>query len=124
MLSPQIQMCLSFKELLQLAARSDLNSVSPDDVSRILTEFSEGYSHSQRLDFDADGRALGSRSLRGSRFEGALLKIWELSRRQSQNDMVRRKRWKAVMATCNGLYEQLSFQRRELEAPKSTKIAA
>ncbi len=112
MLPNQIQMCLAFRELLQLAARSDLSIISPESIAQILTEFSDGYVQAQLNDAQTSQNPLGARALRGSRFEGALLKIWELSRRQSKKDPIRRHKWKSVMATCNALYEQLSFQSR------------
>lgn len=122
MLLNQIQTALTFRELINLASRSSLKGLEPEEVITVLNEFGAHLSRQGFRKVEGSREVVSAKdaTIRGQRFSSALLKIWEMARRELKGEQCRKIQWRAVMATCNALYEQLEGKKTQVR----TRVAA
>ncbi len=58
------------------------------------------------------------------RFEGAVLRIWELAKKEAAKPLSDSTAWRQVMANCNIVYEEIIFFRDKFASNTSIKRVA
>ena len=98
MLFKRVQSTIIFKDFLGLATLNSFQEISSLEVLALIKAFN-----------DAAIQEIKTRPTFGEkRFEGAILRIWELARDASKsNSISEAKNWRMVMATCNATYEAI-----------------
>lgn len=102
MLLHRLQSSIVLREFLSLAASQSFDDMSSQEVLQLVKSFNQ----CAVLEIKAKP------SFGEKRFESAVLKVWELSRSMSKRSNIDSNGWKQVMATCNAVYEGITFLRK------------
>jgi hypothetical protein len=118
----QIRHWMAYRELIALARRSDLSSIEPEAIIKLLYVFAR--SAAQR----GDSSSLSFLNLftrRDSEGREAILRIWEMARSCYLADTFKRAKWHLVMASCTSLYEKLgqAEKARNVDVPQLRRAA-
>ena len=92
----RVQATIIFQEFLALTAESSFDGYHAEEVLALVRSFNDAalYELQKRPNFG------------NKRFEGAILKVWEMARGASKRgNTAEITNWRTVMATCNATYE-------------------
>jgi hypothetical protein len=119
MLLKRVQSTIIFRDFLAVADRNTLAGCAPQEILDLLKSFNRA-----ALEEIAVRPTFGTK-----RFEGAILKIWELSKKQAAYssklaDTTELTAWRQVMANCNAVYESILFFREKFGNQTAIKRVA
>ena len=114
MLLRRVQTTIIFRDFLALSEGNNLTARSPQEVLDLLQNFAKA----------AKEEIFIRPTFGAKRFEGAVLRIWELAKKEAIKPMSDVAAWRQVMANCNIVYEEIIFFRDKFAANTSVKRVA